>query len=86
MPTISMFFGIYIRMYHRDHMPPHFHAIYGGDRCAISIETLELLDGTFPRRALSLVIEWAMIHRSELRADWELAVARKPLIDISPLE
>jgi len=28
MPRISEFFGIYIYMYYRDHMPPHLHAIY----------------------------------------------------------
>jgi hypothetical protein len=29
MPTISWFYGIAIRMYVRDHLPQHFHAIYG---------------------------------------------------------
>ena len=29
MPTLSIFFGIVIRMYFDDHPPPHFHAIYG---------------------------------------------------------
>ena len=27
-PVISRFFGIAIRMYFRDHAPPHFHARY----------------------------------------------------------
>jgi len=29
MPEISRFFGIIIRMYFNDHVPPHFHAHYG---------------------------------------------------------
>jgi len=29
MPTISVFYGIIIRMYYDDHNPPHFHAFYG---------------------------------------------------------
>lgn len=29
MPTISMFYGIVIRMYYDDHNPPHFHAFFG---------------------------------------------------------
>ena len=29
-PTISTCFGIAIRMYHNDHLPPHFHAEYQG--------------------------------------------------------
>ena len=40
MPTISMFFGIAIRMYFRERGPPHFHAIYGGEDATIAIETL----------------------------------------------
>jgi hypothetical protein len=28
MPTISHFYGIAIRMFYRDHAPPHFHAVY----------------------------------------------------------
>ena len=30
MPEICRFYGIVIRMYFRDHRPPHFHAEYGG--------------------------------------------------------
>jgi hypothetical protein len=29
MPTISVFYGIVIRMFVKDHPPPHFHALYG---------------------------------------------------------
>lgn len=29
MPVISHFYGIAIKMYFNDHLPPHFHAIYG---------------------------------------------------------
>jgi hypothetical protein len=28
-PEISRFLGIVIRMYYREHAPPHFHARYG---------------------------------------------------------
>ena len=43
MPTLSVFFGIVIRMYFDDHPPPHFRAIYGEDEAKIAIETLELI-------------------------------------------
>jgi hypothetical protein len=85
-PTISTFFGIAIRMYYDDHGPPHFHAYYSEDMALISLETLEVLQGRLPRRALSLVLEWAQEHRSELREDWRLAEAHKPLKNIAPLE
>ena len=29
MPTISIFYGIVIQMFWREHNPPHFHALYG---------------------------------------------------------
>ena len=45
MPEISRFFGIIIRMYYRDHVPPHFHAHYGEYQAEITIETLEMLKG-----------------------------------------
>jgi hypothetical protein len=28
-PEISRFLGIVVRMYYREHAPPHFHAAYG---------------------------------------------------------
>ena len=59
MPTLSVFFGIVIRMYYDDHAPPHFHAIYGEFEALIGLDPLEVIDGSLPRRALSLVLDWA---------------------------
>jgi hypothetical protein len=49
-------------MFFNDHAPPHFHARYGEFEATIEISTLEILQGQLPRRALSLVEEWAMIR------------------------
>lgn len=73
-------------MYYDDHAPPHFHAYYAENAAAISIDSLEVTEGRFPRRALVLVIEWAMAHRDELRRDWDLAATHQPLQSIDPLE
>lgn len=86
MPRISSFFGIIIAMYFNDHSPPHFHAVYQGDEAQISIESLEILRGSLPRRALALVLEWAVLHRNELRQNWEKARLGVPLAPIEPLE
>ncbi len=86
MPTISQFFGIIIRMYYDDHNPPHFHVIYGEYEALIDINTLEIIKGQLPRRVLALTIEWSIMHRNELRQDWELAILHKPLEKIEPLE
>ncbi len=63
MPTLSIFFGITIRLYYDDHPPPHFHAIYGEHEAKIAIETLELIEAKLPRRALGLVLDWAELHQ-----------------------
>lgn len=35
MPEISRFYGIIVRMYFDDHLPPHFHAYYAGQEALI---------------------------------------------------
>jgi hypothetical protein len=86
MPEISRFFGIVIRMYFNDHLPPHFHADYGEYAAELTIETLDIIRGRLPQRVLGLVLEWAVIHRNELREDWERARVKEPLVSIPPLE
>lgn len=85
MPTISAFYGILIRMFFNDHSPPHFHARYGEFEATIAIDTLEVMDGELPNRALNLVREWAMIHREELREDWQLCRTNAVPAKIEPL-
>lgn len=86
MPQISRFFGIAIYMYFSDHAPAHFHAEYGEDEAVYIIETLELMRGGLPRRAHGLVIEWASLHREDLRANWDRARAGERLATIMPLD
>jgi len=45
-----------------------------------------IVAGQLPPRALGLVIEWAILHRQELSADWERARAQQELQKIAPLE
>lgn len=85
-PTISVFYGIVIRMFFRDHAPPHFHVEYVGQKAEIAIDTLDVLAGSLPRRTLALVLEWAALHRTELRTDWELCRQHRQPNPIEPLE
>lgn len=85
-PAISRFFGIRILMFHKDHPRPHFHARYAGHEATISIETLEVLTGRLPRRAMALVLEWSMLHRPELRENWGRAERHEPLLEIPGLD
>lgn len=86
MPTICMFRGIKISMYWRDHMPPHFHASYGGSEVLISIEELEVLEGNMPSKQLKMLLGWAAFHQEELRENWALARERQELFAIEPLK
>lgn len=70
MPRISEFFGIVIAMYYNDHAPPHFLARYGEYEARFAIDSLEITKGKLPRRAVTLVLEWASLHRNELKANW----------------
>ena len=45
MPRLSLFYGIAIYMYYRDHAPPHFHAIYGEKEAVFEIATGNVVAG-----------------------------------------
>jgi len=85
MPEISRFLGVVIRMYYRDHAPPHFHATYGDYEITVEIES-GVTDGKFPRRAMTAVLDWFELHQEELRENWERARREEPLQGIQPLE
>ena len=85
MPTICMFYGVVIQMFWNDHAPPHFHALYGEHEAIVSIETMQVLRGNLPRRALALVLEWAQDHRGELMENWDRCRLREMPTKIEPL-
>jgi len=72
-------------MYFDDHPPPHFHAKYGEHQAQIAIATGEVLHGSLPRRALTLVREWTELRHDERLADWDHAERAEPLVSIEAL-
>ncbi|WP_448215732.1 DUF4160 domain-containing protein [Endozoicomonas sp. 2B-B] len=79
MPVISSFFGIYIRMYHADHAPPHIHAEYQGHEALVEISTGYILEGRLPKKAAKLVGDWCLLHQAELKDNWQRAMDLQPL-------
>jgi len=75
-PVISMFFGLVIRMFCREHGVPHFQAEYQG----------QLAGAIASRTALRLVKEWALARDAELKANWARSRAGEPLERIAPLD
>ena len=86
MPEISRFYGIIIFFYFREHNPPHFHAVYGEYEALIAIETLGIISGSLPPRALGLVMEWAALHQQELMHAWDQVVNHQQPGKIEPLK
>ena len=86
MPTISTFYGIFIRMFFNDHAPPHFHVQYAEYKATIDIQKLEIDDGELPRRAKELVLDWVEQHQQELLDDWQLCMNKQQPRPIAPLK
>jgi len=88
MPTISMFYGIIIRMYFApgEHPPPHFHVYYAEYTATVNIETCEFIEGKFPKKQSRLVLAWAELHQEELMADWVLLMNGEEPFKIQPLQ
>jgi hypothetical protein len=87
MPTISMFYGILIRMFFgkKEHNPPHFHAYYQEFKGTFDIQTGEMQEGNLPPKQIKLIIAWAELHKEELLADWELSQNGEKPYSIDPL-
>ena len=85
MPTISMFRGIKIFLNWSEHNPPHFHAIYGGQEVIVSIDEIEVLEGSLPSKQQKMLLGWAALHQEELRENWLLAQEGQELFSIDPL-
>ena len=89
MPTISMFYGIIVRLYYFDnqrHKMPHIHIYYQDQSAVIGIPDGELLGGTIQKSKLKLVEAWVEIQKDELLADWALALDGEPVFKIDPLK
>ena len=72
-------------MNYDEHLPPHFHAAYGDEEAQVLIGGGQILRGSLPGRAASLVREWALLHQGDLELNWRLREEMKPLNRIAPL-
>lgn len=87
MPTLSMFYGIIIRMQNEKggkHNKPHIHALYGDNEIVVSLDG-EVLEGNFPKKQFKLLEAWIALHEDELNANWKLLNAGDGYFKIEPL-
>lgn len=59
MPTIHRMGSVKIDIYSRDHLPPHFHALYGEFEALILIRDLTIYEGWIPNRQYKTIKDWA---------------------------
>lgn len=87
MPTLSMFYGIIIRMQSEKngrHHVPHVYCIYGENEIVIAING-DILEGSLPPKQLKLVQAWISLHEEELAANWRLLSEGEGFFKIEPL-
>jgi hypothetical protein len=68
------------------HHRAHFHAYYQEHVAVLSIEPVEVISGSLPRRQQRLVEAWAELHQPELIADWERLQEGHSPFPIEPLK
>ncbi|OGQ99352.1 MAG: hypothetical protein A2284_09760 [Deltaproteobacteria bacterium RIFOXYA12_FULL_61_11] len=77
---VSIFYGDTVQ-----HHLPHIHVRYQKHKAALAIEDGRVLAGEFPPRQLRMVQVWCDLHREELLANRELALAGDEPFRIDPL-
>lgn len=86
MPKIARFYGIVIKMYPRDHPPPHLHEEYAEHEFCIDLRTGEVCEGSGPTPQVQMVRQWLELHKAELAENWELVSQRMAPNKIAPLD
>lgn len=66
MPTIKIIDSVKIDLYSREHLPPHFHAIYAEYEELIEIESLKSYIGNIPKVQRKKVTDWAKDNKEYL--------------------
>jgi len=51
--------------------------VYGEHNGLFNIETLELIEGDLPKRAVKMIIEWSAIYKNEPMEMWKNQEFRK---------
>jgi hypothetical protein len=72
MPTYFVIDGIKIDLYFDDHAPPHFHALFAEYEVLIAIKTLDVHQGSLPKKQLKKIIQWARKNQDLLLEIWQI--------------
>lgn len=88
MATISMFYGMIVRMYcsPKEHNLPHIHVYYNSFVAVFDVKTGKMMEGKTPKNQKKLVQAWIILHKNELLADWRIAMDGNNPYQIEPLK
>ena len=71
MPTLAIFFGIIVRMWHDDHPPPHVHVkLRDGRDCTVDLDSFEI-KGRVAEREIREALAWIKTHQAVLQHQWQ---------------
>ena len=88
MPTLSIFYGIIVKMYNEkggQHNVPHIHAEYQDYSAVLDLDG-NVLEGELPTNKLKLLVAWIEIHKEDLEANWKLLFSGNGYFKIDPLK
>lgn len=85
-PIISMFFGIVIKMFYREHRPPHVHVEHHGQKAVFDFKGNVIAGEINSPTATKLVKEWIALRRDDLENNWHKMEEGNSLDQIAPLE
>lgn len=70
MGTIAELGSLQIRVYPRDHLPPHFHISTTYGEAVVRIDDLTLIKGRLRNSDLRRVMQWAVEHKRFIEDEW----------------
>ena len=88
MATLSMFFGIIIKMNKEDRAPhhkAHLHGWHAGKQASFDVATGDRLAGEMDPDDETMIRAWIKIHREELFANWKLLTEEGTYFKIEPV-
>ena len=79
MPTIASFYGIAIMMFllDKEHNPPHIHAFYGEFEASFTIQSGDIMNGSFQKNGKRLVKQFVNRYKNELLEMWNTGIYQK---------
>ncbi|MGH2343108.1 DUF4160 domain-containing protein [Segnochrobactraceae bacterium EtOH-i3] len=70
MPTLKIIGSLAIRIFGRDHRPPHFHIKTPDGSVLVRIDDFTILKGWIHKKDFDLAIEWARANQGLLFDEW----------------